>query len=194
MYNHKILKQKTLWQKSLFKFDEVDLEIDTFAGKQEQITRYELKAPEVVAAVVYLEDTKKIILVEQFRYSATSKSNGWTLEIVAGLKEKHEDIETALKREVLEETGYQAKSWQKIYGYFPNIGFTNQFLHLYLVKSSTKNKIAKGGGVLEEKEDIKVHELSINNITEKLHQGFFIDSKTIIGLQWFLLQQKNNFT
>ena len=187
---YEVLNKKKLFQKSLFSFEEANLKVDSFKGGQENISRYEIKTPEVVAALLYLKDTKKIVLVEQFRYSAISKTSGWVLEVIAGLVEKNESNEESLKREILEESGYEIDRFEKIASYFPNVGITNQFLHFYFAESCSYRKTKLGGGLLQEKEDIRVHELSLEDIELKYHKQEFIDSKTIIALQWFLLNKK----
>ncbi len=187
---YKVLNKRKLFQKSLFHFEEADLKVDAFKGGEENISRYEFRTPEVIAALLYLKDVRKIVLVEQFRYSAIAKTSGWVLEIIAGLMEKNETKVESLQREVLEESGYEITRFEKVISYFPNVGLTNQFLHFYFAESSSDRKIATGGGLAEEKEDIKVHELDLATLEMKYRKGEFVDSKTIIALQWFFLNKK----
>ncbi len=185
-----IEKNKTVFKKSVFELREVDLEIDTFANGREKIHRFELNVPEVIAALVYVEDTDEIVLVEQFRYSSIKKCSGWVMEIVAGLIENNEAPETSLKREVLEESGYQVREYKKILNFFPNVGFSNQYGHFYFVTCKKADKVESGGGLKAEKEDIKVHSLATELVREKVINNEFNDSKTIIALQWFFLNHK----
>jgi 8-oxo-dGTP pyrophosphatase MutT (NUDIX family) len=45
--------------------------------------------------------------VKQFKYPTYEKGSGWIVETVAGILEPGETPEAALRRETLEETGYE---------------------------------------------------------------------------------------
>ena len=59
--------------------------------------------------VVAMTDADEVLLVNLFRYA----TNGWSLEVPAGGADE-DDLLAAAQRELLEETGYQAKSWRGI--------------------------------------------------------------------------------
>lgn len=70
---------------------------------------------------------------------------GW--QFVQGGKEKDEDFETAVKREVLEETGLSAESVQRLsdiksdYFYREADETVHKLVHFYLVKADSKKKV-----------------------------------------------------
>jgi len=71
------------------------------------LDRLYLDRNDAVAAVVYLEDEDKYLFTRQFRYPTYEKGGGWMIELVAGIVEEGEETEESLKREIVEELGYQ---------------------------------------------------------------------------------------
>src|SRR5947209_4690553 len=67
-------------------------------------TREIVVHPGAVALVV-VDDENRLLLVRQYRRA----TDGFLLEIPAGTREAGEDSETCARREVREETGYEAR-------------------------------------------------------------------------------------
>src|SRR5690242_9257947 len=81
-------------------------------GKWEYVTRA-TKTPAV--AIVAITNDNRIVLVEQFRIPAGES----LIELPAGLTgdvagSEHESLVESAKRELLEETGYEAAHWTKL--------------------------------------------------------------------------------
>ena len=104
---YNVNNKQLIFDDSFLKIEKAELTIDTYDKGKMDITRYGLLRPRVVTALIYLTDTKQLVLVEQFRYSALRTTSGWICEIVAGLIDEGEDSQEAAKREILEETGYK---------------------------------------------------------------------------------------
>ena len=189
---YNIHKKEEIYNNQFFKIKKVDISIDTFQkDRRNLIHRYELNCNQVVAVLLKLANTNKFIFVEQFRYSSRKKTNGWMKEIIAGIVNNNENIEIAAKREVLEETGYCVSNLKKLFSFYPNVGFSDQLIHLYFGSVTTKDKIEKGGGLLEENEDIKIHEISIETIKEMIKNKEILDAKTLIACQYYFSQNYN---
>jgi ADP-ribose pyrophosphatase len=135
-------------------------------------------------AVIILSktDDDKVLLVEQFRPPV--KSN--VIELPAGLIGDEGDISEscliAAKRELLEETGYEADEMKYLFGGPISAGLTNEIIHF--VMASGLKKVHEGGGI--EGENIIVHEIELSKIDEflsdQLKQGKLVDPKLYLSL------------
>jgi 8-oxo-dGTP pyrophosphatase MutT (NUDIX family) len=82
-------------------------------------------------AVLALDDAGRVLMIRQYRHAA-----GYQLwEIPAGLRDVSGEalVETA-KRELLEETGYQAREWHVLVDTFTSPGFTNERVRIFLAR------------------------------------------------------------
>ena len=134
-----------------------------------------------VAVLVAVTQNQEIVLVEQHRVSLNSR----TIELPAGLVGdlcEDEKIEDAAKRELIEETGFEASSLEKI-GYWPSSSGTSAEM-LTIFYASELKKVSQGGGV--ESENIKVHVVPLMRAHDWLEQQsrneILIDSKLYSGL------------
>lgn len=133
-----------------------------------------------VAAIPVFDD--KIIFVKQYRYAVGKL----LLEIPAGTIEIGERPEETLKRELVEEIGFNPGKLTHLFSYFSTPGFTNEILHLYIAEELKKEK---GGKDPDEK--IEIVSYSIEETFNMLLEGKIKDGKTIIGLSLFFLRKFN---
>lgn len=136
--------------------------------------------------IVAVTDDKKVLLVEQHRPAVSGK----VIELPAGLAgdiagAEHEPLLEAAKRELLEETGYQASRWSELASGYSSPGLTDESIALFLAEGLTKT--GAGGG--DESEDIVIHEIPINSVYSWLGaHGFSADLKLLAGL--YLAQRR----
>tara|TARA_B110000503_G_scaffold120294_1_gene182824 strand:- start:44 stop:586 length:543 start_codon:yes stop_codon:yes gene_type:complete len=148
------------------------------------IHREQLSSDDAVAALVYNTDTENFIFVKQFRVG----SEDYMIEIPAGkIDVKGESPEDTLKREVLEEIGYEVDEINSICVFYPTPGMSTEKIYLFYVEVS--NKIEKGGGV--DAEEIEVIEISEQELYDKFNLGYFIDGKTIMTIQDWIINYKS---
>lgn len=122
-----------------------------------------------------------IVLVKQYRYSI----NRDLIELPAGRLEKGESPLEAAKRELKEETGYQAIDWTDLAKMYPAPGFCDELLHLYSAK-----KVTLGDKSTDHDEETEVIVISVEEAWQKVSSGEICDAKTIAGLG--LLQNNNS--
>ncbi len=82
-------------------------------------------------AVLALDEADRVLMIRQYRHAA-----GYQLwEIPAGLRDVAGEalVETA-RRELLEETGYQAREWHVLVDTFTSPGFTNERVRIFLAR------------------------------------------------------------
>jgi ADP-ribose pyrophosphatase len=184
-----ILDKKRVFD-DFFKIDEVRIKYEKFNGEITPIhRRLNFERGDSVAAIVYNEDSKKVILVNQFRYPSYTKGNGWLTEVVAGVLNEGENPETAIKREILEEIGYKTTRLTHISTFFVSPGGTSERIILYYVVVNDLDKTSTGGGISSEHEDIKLIEYTLEELWNSLNKGKIKDAKTIIALMWLKLRK-----
>jgi ADP-ribose pyrophosphatase len=132
--------------------------------------------------IVALTPAGKLLLTEQYRVPLGKN----VIELPAGLAgDEHyggEEYVQAAKRELLEETGYEAADWEELAGGPPSAGFSNEMVVFY--HGRNLRKVGMGGGHGSEK--ITVHEIPLAEVPGWLKQrekeGVAIDPKVYAGL------------
>ena len=135
----------------------------------------------VILAVDHSGKEPRVLLERQYRHAAGSRL--W--ELPAGSLEPGEDKLAAAKRELMEETGYTARKWEKALYFFVSPGFLTESMQVYLAQGLTKGKAQP-----EEDERIAIRFFSLRQAVEMAVSGRIIDAKTIAGILW--LQNKIN--
>ena len=176
-----------------FKVDRATLKFEMFDGTMSpEVVRLNLDRGDSVGAIIYNTTSQKLIFVNQFRYPifTKEKDNAWSLEIVAGVIEKEESAEDAMFKEIKEETGYHTTKLQPLFSFYPTPGGSNEKVFLFFARVSQQDRIYKGGGLIEEGENIQLLEISTKDVFDMLKSGKISDAKTIIALQWLKTRQQ----
>lgn len=168
-----------------FKVDEVHLSFEKFDGSMSEVVRrLNFERGDSVAAVLHHRERDAVFLVNQFRYPTYEKGPGWITEIVAGMIDEGEDPEVAMRREILEETGYLVERLVHISDFYLSPGGSSERIFLYCAEISGAGPAEKGGGLAAENEDIRLIELSTAEAFGQLDRGDIHDAKTIVALLW----------
>jgi nudix-type nucleoside diphosphatase (YffH/AdpP family) len=174
-----------------FKVDEAIVRYEKFDGQMsESVRRLNFERGDAVAVLIFNREARRIILVNQFRYPTYEKGGGWIVEIVAGILGKDEDPEEAVRREVLEETGYRVDEVIPLFTFYTSPGGSSERIFLYYAEVVNADRISSGGGLGSEHEDIEVIEFSPPETLKALETGKITDAKTIIALMWFKNKSK----
>ncbi|MGG5819152.1 NUDIX hydrolase [Falsiroseomonas sp. HW251] len=89
---------------------------------------YVLDYPDWAVALALTEDDR-LVLVRQWRHAAQA----WCLELPGGVVDETDaDATDATRRELLEETGFAARSWRYLYAGFPNPAIQTNRFHVVL--------------------------------------------------------------
>ena len=180
-----VVEKRTLLLNGFFKVEEAQVSYEKFDGTMSPpVRRLDLVRGDAVAAVLINKARGRVILVNQFRYAARARGEGWLTEIVAGLVDAGETPEQAVRREILEEAGYVVEGLERISAFYPTPGITSERIILYYAETRGDGPVAKGGGLAEESEDVKVLELAPEEAFRQIDSGEIADAKTIIGLMW----------
>lgn len=172
-----------------YKVVKASVTYETFQNEEITTNRLAFERGDSVAIILFEKESNTILLTNQFRYPTCKHNNGWLLEIPAGSLEEHENPSECIIREVMEELGYKIASPQLLHTFYTSPGAATERIFLFYAEVSQKDKIGKGGGNEGENEDIQTIKIPISDIRKKLPD--FIDGKTILALQWFLLNKLN---
>ncbi|MEF8755038.1 MAG: NUDIX hydrolase [Accumulibacter sp.] len=168
-----------------FKVDEAEVSFERADGSMTPpARRLVFERGDSVAAVVYHRDSDRLLFAEQFRYPTVGKGSGWLLEVVAGMIDRGESPETALRREIEEELGFALTRCEPIATFFVSPGGSSERIWLYYAEVSEDGRVGSGGGVAAEQEEIRIVSMSTATAMDALREGALVDAKTIIGLQW----------
>ncbi len=180
------IEQKKYILDDFFKVDEAYLRFERFNGEMSpRVRRLSLERGNSVAVLVFNHDTNKLILETQFRYPTYKNKHGWTIEIIAGMIDTGETPEDAIRRELQEEIGLTVDFLEHITTFYPSPGGSSELIYLYYSEVSGKNaKYKKTGGLINEGEDVKAVEFSLEETLMKIKSGEILDAKTIISIYW----------
>ncbi|UVT15810.1 MAG: NUDIX hydrolase [Nitrospira sp.] len=126
------------------------------------------------SAVVPVKDDGAVVLIRQFRHAA----GGFIYEIPAGKLSPGEDPLNCASRELEEEVGYRASSFELLSSIFTAPGFADEVIHVYKATGLTK-----GRQQLDRDEVLDVVEMPLDQAIRMIQDGTIRDGKTIVGLQ-----------
>ncbi len=135
-----------------------------------------------VVVLVPVTDQGEIVLVEQFRKPVGKN----VLELPAGLVGDHENpdesILTAARRELVEETGFEAAQLDLLMECPGSAGMSDEILSF--VTARGLRRVGPGGG--DDSEDIQVHIIPLNEVDDWLREqqaaGTLMDPKIYSAL------------
>jgi GDP-mannose pyrophosphatase NudK len=140
--------------------------------------------------LLYNKAQGTVILTRQFRLPTYINGNGdgMLIEACAGLLDK-DNPEDCIRRETEEETGYKIKDVRKVFEAYMSPGSVTEILYFFIAEYSKEMKVADGGGIEHEEENIEVLEIDISRAMAMIGTGEIKDGKTIMLLQYIKLNQ-----
>lgn len=126
------------------------------------------------SAVVPVTPEGRLIFVRQYRYPIQQV----TLEIPAGkLDAESEDPLDCARRELSEETGYQAEKYTFLTKLATTVGFSNEFIYIYAAEGLTAGRQHP-----DEDEFINVCTLTMDEAMAKIRSGEICDAKSVTAV------------
>ncbi len=164
-------EEKTIKSEQIYKGKVVQLRVDTVSLPDGRTKIREIVVhPGAAAIVPLMDDGEKVLLVEQYRKAIESK----TLEIPAGTLEEGESPEECARRELIEETGFQASKLDKLMEFYPSPGFSSEIIHIFVASGLKK--------VSDAEAELPIRFVRLNELLTKIRNGEIKDGKTAIGV------------
>jgi ADP-ribose pyrophosphatase len=175
--------EETIKSTSIYKGNVTEYIVEDVKLPNGEMSQREIVRHDGAAAVLPFTEAGELILVKQYRKAIDQLS----IEIPAGLKDKTDGdgLETA-KRELEEETGYNAKNWKFITSFYSTPGFTDEFLEIY---EATGLYLAENPLSLDEDETVEVVVATYDEAWKFYHKGLLRDSKTVFALFYWKMKK-----
>lgn len=133
------------------------------------------------AAVVAVKENGKLVMVRQYRNAL----DRMTIEIPAGARDyAGEPTMECAKRELREETGYQAGKLEYLMTLRTAIAYCDELIDIYVA-----TELSRGEQDLDEDECVEVLEFEIDELCDMIYSGRLQDVKTIAAI----LAYKNKY-
>jgi ADP-ribose pyrophosphatase len=124
----------------------------------------------------------KVICIRQYRHAVKD----WQWELPAGAIDS-DDIEplSAAKRELEEETGYQAKHWIDLGSVYPSPGSTSEQIFLFAATDLIKKEQQ-----LEATEQIDLHTIEMDKLNQLINNGEFRHGAGLAAILRYLVKKQ----
>ncbi len=145
--------------------------VETRAGER---TFLRLELPDWVNVVAVDEDGR-IVIILQYRWGIDAN----TFEVPGGVIDPGETPEAAARRELREETGFEAKDWQSLGSAYPNPALQDNVVHFFLARGARR----VGEPSFDEGEDIIVELWSPQTVRDRLSGGLIRHALVALALE-----------
>lgn len=167
------MQEKTLKSKKIYSGHLLNLREDLVRLSTGKVSRREICEHPGAVAIAALTDKGEIVLIRQYRKPAEQV----LLEVPAGLFHKGENLRSAAKRELEEETGYSAGKIEQVFSAYTSPGYSTELIHYFLAKD-----LKKTAQHYEEDEHIEVQLVPIEKAFKMVKAGKINDNKTMVGI------------
>ena len=130
------------------------------------------------AVMMPVDDKKRVLLVRQYRLPAEKML--W--ELPAGRIDEGENALQAAKRELIEETGYRAKTWKKLVTFYPSPGYVQEKMTIFLATN-----LSAGEAAPMDDERIETRWFTQKEMAGMIRSNKLVDGKTMIGYLYFAM-------
>ena len=134
------------------------------------------------ANVIPITKDGQILMIEQYRFGISKK----TLEVPGGMVDAGENQEIAVKRELLEETGFGEGKWEYLGSIPANPVFQDQYIHHWL---ATDVELI-GDTNFDDAENIVLRKMPIEEVLNLLKKGEIEHPHTVNALLRAFLKMK----
>ncbi len=173
--NWKILKSEYLFKDTWF-----TVRKDTCQTPEGKIISpyYVYEFPTWVSALAITEDNK-VIMVKQYRHALQET----IIEVPGGcVDDTDKDYQSAIARELMEETGYEFKQFDYLGKVSPNPSTNNNWMHMFLATGGVKVREQQ----LDHNEDIEVELIEIDELRQLVEENKIIQALHVCTIMYGL--------
>ena len=146
-----------------------------------------------VCVLPYDPVRRTAIVVRQFRTPILYVGGDpMLIEAIAGLAEG-DDAQACARREAMEEAGLKLTAVEPVVRAWSMPGISTERMDLFLAAYASADRVAAGGGLAEEHEDIEVIELPLGELAAMADAGKIADMKTLVLVQTLRVQRPELF-
>jgi ADP-ribose pyrophosphatase len=128
---------------------------------------YIIEYPTWVSVLALTKDNKAVF-VKQYRHGLGVVS----IELPGGVVDAGETPEQGIRREIMEETGYEFETYEYLGKISPNPATSTNYMHMYLARGG--EKVAEQS--LDETEDVEVALYSLDEVKQMLKENKIVQS------------------
>jgi ADP-ribose pyrophosphatase len=151
----------------------IEVHLDTTVLPDGAIIRRDVILHPGAVVILPIVDAGHVCLLRNHRF--VIEETLW--ELPAGTLEPGEPPDLAAQRELLEETGYQAKRWRRLTSAYASPGCLSELMHIYAAEELTV-----GTACPEKDETLEPHVVPWDQALAWVFDGTIRDVKTIAGL------------
>ncbi|MCJ7810406.1 MAG: NUDIX hydrolase [Desulfobulbaceae bacterium] len=164
----RVNSRNALHQGRVFRLDKENITLSNGVNVDLEIIRHP-----GASAIVPLLNEDTLLMIRQYRHAV----GDFIWEIPAGTLDADEAPIQCARRELVEETGYSADSWQKLGEICPLPGYSDERIHIFIASDLTPARQH-----LDVDEVLEVHEVDFKKAIEMILEGEIQDAKTIAAL------------
>lgn len=175
-----MMSEVTVNSLNVFNGKLLKLHVDTVRLPNGRETTKEIIEHPGAVAIIPILGNGKVLVVEQYRTAARRRM----MEIPAGTLEADEAPLACAKRELIEETGYAAGRFTRLFSCYLAPGYSSEKIHFFLARQLVRTKARPA-----EDEFITVRAMDLNEALKAIERGKIQDAKTISALYYLAMHQ-----
>jgi ADP-ribose pyrophosphatase len=163
----------------VFEGNLLKVRVDTVRTPSGKEAKRELVEHPGSVVIVPVTTDGKVLFIRQFRYA----TGDYLLELPAGLIDEGEDPIESAKRELIEETSYEAGTIRELCKIYISPGYTEELTTIFLAEDCTPVEHED-----DEDEPIQMFPVDLRDLREMLVPGAAdaADAQTMLGMMWLV--------
>ncbi|WP_408959405.1 NUDIX hydrolase [Natrinema sp. 74] len=123
---------------------------------------------------------RDVVCIEEWRQAVSRVSHGLP---VGGVEPEDDDLEAAARRELAEETGYEAEECEQLVTVEPANGIADSLLHFFVAEGCRPTADQR----LDHNESIRPTTRSLESLTDAVADGEIRDGRTVLAVSYYRL-------